>query len=92
MPAHLIKTEHETITVIPAMQRLYAVHMLQEAAIPFKTLNHIEIPEGVPLKCVFKGTAYPYERITGVQACVDSQSLLKSLEERRRGEYDELFD
>jgi hypothetical protein len=87
MPAHLIKTEQETITIIPSLQRMFAVHMLQEAGIPFKTIYHTDLPEGIPLKCVFQGEEYPYEKILGLKACVDSQSLFTSLEEREDGEY-----
>jgi hypothetical protein len=92
MSAHLIKTEQETITIIPSLQRMFAVHMLQEAGIPFKTIYHTDLPEGVPLKCTFKGEEYPYEKVLGLKACVDSESLFTSLEERKRGEYDEWFD
>lgn len=80
---HLVKTEQETITLIPIVQRLYAVHMLKEAGIPFKTIRARDIPEGTVMKCVFRGQDYPLDNITAVQACVTSESLIKALEEKK---------
>jgi hypothetical protein len=81
MMSGLIKTEHETITVIPTVVKYYANHLLLDAGIEFESIPRRDLPDGTPLECVFRGRHCNYENISGIRACVDSESLLRALEE-----------
>jgi hypothetical protein len=77
---HLVKTEQETITLIPIVQRLYAIHMLKEEGIPYETIELPDVPDDVVIECIFRGQEYKPDNIVGVKAPVTSKSLIAALE------------
>jgi hypothetical protein len=76
------KTEKPIITIVPTVQRLYAIHMLKEEGIPYETVRLPDMPEDVIIECVFRGEEYKLNNIVGVKAPVTSKSLIAALEAR----------